>query len=79
MYIKCLYIFVAIMAFSYWLRSKQREFVFCAGLAIIIFRCELALMFGVMLLISLIYSNITVCRLALWITVTGVVSLGKKL
>lgn len=69
---------LALLACSYWLRSKHREFVFFAGFAIVVFRCELAIMFGLMLLISLIYGNLNLLQLIKWIVSTGVFSLGKS-
>ena len=68
---------LALLACSYWLRSRHREFVFCAGFAIIVFRCELAIMFGLMLLISLVYGHLNLLKLISWIIVTGVISLGE--
>lgn len=72
-----LLLLIALLATSYWLRNRPKEFVFFAGFSIIVFRCELALMFGLMLLATLIYSNVNICRLLLWILATGIVSLGK--
>lgn len=67
----------ALLGSSHWIRNQQREFVFFAGWSIIVFRCELAIMFGIMLLITLAYGRLPVWRCCLWILFTGVFSLGK--
>ena len=69
--------FSALLAISYWLRDQQREFVFFAGWTIIVFRCELAIMFGLMLLITLLYGKVNLKSLSLCIIFTGLFSLGK--
>ncbi|XP_067936231.1 dol-P-Man:Man(7)GlcNAc(2)-PP-Dol alpha-1,6-mannosyltransferase-like [Watersipora subatra] len=69
----------ALLAVSCWLRSWHRGFVFSAGFAIIVFRCELLLLFGLMLLISLIYGRLNVWRLLFWIVAAGSISLGSTL
>ncbi|CAK1552277.1 unnamed protein product [Leptosia nina] len=48
---------LVLLAFNGWLAGKQKEFIISAGAAIVIFRSELALLFGLLLIIDLYFKK----------------------
>ncbi|XP_060536342.1 probable Dol-P-Man:Man(7)GlcNAc(2)-PP-Dol alpha-1,6-mannosyltransferase isoform X2 [Cylas formicarius] len=54
---------LALLAFDGWFRNCHKSFILYSGAAIIIFRVELALFLGILLLHDLIYKRITLRRL----------------
>ncbi|XP_038206936.1 dol-P-Man:Man(7)GlcNAc(2)-PP-Dol alpha-1,6-mannosyltransferase-like [Zerene cesonia] len=51
---------LVLLAFDGWLSGKYKQFIISAGAAIVIFRSELAMLFGVFLLIDLYFKKITI-------------------
>ena len=68
----------ALLACSSWLLSRHWFFVFYSGWTLIVFRCELAILFGVMLIISLVFGGVPITDLIKWVLVTGIISLGES-
>ncbi|KAG5887694.1 hypothetical protein JTB14_002015 [Gonioctena quinquepunctata] len=54
---------LVLLALNSWLNNNNRSFILFSGAAIIIFRAELALFLGILLLYDLYYKRITVKRL----------------
>ncbi|XP_066150076.1 dol-P-Man:Man(7)GlcNAc(2)-PP-Dol alpha-1,6-mannosyltransferase-like [Euwallacea fornicatus] len=54
---------LVLLALDGWLRGDSKSFILCSGAAIIIFRAELALFLGILLLYDLYYQRISIKRL----------------
>lgn len=50
------------MAFEGWLSNKQKQFLITAGASIILFRSELAMLFGLFLIMDLYFKKIDITR-----------------
>lgn len=48
------------MAFEGWFSGKQKQFIISAGASIIIFRSELAMLFGLFLIMDLYFKKIDI-------------------
>ncbi|XP_057653618.1 dol-P-Man:Man(7)GlcNAc(2)-PP-Dol alpha-1,6-mannosyltransferase [Diorhabda carinulata] len=65
---------LVLLALNGWLKNNQKSFILFSGAAIIIFRAELSLFLGILLLYDLYYKRITIKRL-LQIAVPGGIAL----
>ncbi|XP_045502748.1 dol-P-Man:Man(7)GlcNAc(2)-PP-Dol alpha-1,6-mannosyltransferase [Colias croceus] len=54
---------LVLLAFDGWLSGKYKQFIVSAGASIVIFRSELAMLFGLFLIIDLYFKKITVLEL----------------
>lgn len=54
--------FSVLLAYDYWINRKHDKFIYTSGAAIIIFRAELALILGQLLLYDLVLKRITISR-----------------
>ncbi len=52
----------ALLAFHYWMEGKHGKFIFISAFDAIVFRAELAMLFGILLLLELIYGRISLWR-----------------
>lgn len=49
-----------LLAFEGWLSGKHKQFLVTAGASIVIFRAELAMLFGLFLIIDLYFKKIDI-------------------
>ncbi|XP_050297054.1 probable Dol-P-Man:Man(7)GlcNAc(2)-PP-Dol alpha-1,6-mannosyltransferase [Anthonomus grandis grandis] len=54
---------LVLLALDAWLKNEKKIFILCSGASIIIFRSELALFFGILLLYDLFYKRIDIKEL----------------
>lgn len=54
---------LVLLALNFWLNNNHKKFLICSGAAIIIFRAELVLFLGIMLIYDLITKRITIKEL----------------
>ncbi|XP_049816970.1 probable Dol-P-Man:Man(7)GlcNAc(2)-PP-Dol alpha-1,6-mannosyltransferase isoform X2 [Aethina tumida] len=54
---------LVLLSFDGWIKNSTKQFIICAGASIIIFRSELMLLFGILLLFDLYEKRITVKKL----------------
>ncbi|CAG4986484.1 unnamed protein product [Colias eurytheme] len=54
---------LVLLAFDGWLSGKYKQFIVSAGASIVIFRSELAMLFGLFLIIDLYFKKITILEL----------------
>lgn len=59
---KCKCVITVLLALDGWLRNDVKSFILFSGASIIIFRAELALFLGILLLHDLYYQRVTVKR-----------------
>lgn len=50
------------VALSSWIRGKHVQLIWCSAIAVLIFRSELAIYLGIIVLIELFYRRLTVFR-----------------
>ncbi|XP_001358592.3 probable Dol-P-Man:Man(7)GlcNAc(2)-PP-Dol alpha-1,6-mannosyltransferase isoform X1 [Drosophila pseudoobscura] len=54
---------IVLYAIAYWMRGQQKPFIVCSGIAILVFRSELALFLGLLLAINLLQRQLSIDRL----------------
>ncbi|ALC45461.1 CG8412 [Drosophila busckii] len=51
---------LVLLAIAYWLRGQSKPFIICSGIAIIVFRSELALFLGILLALDLLQKKLSI-------------------
>ncbi|XP_030369476.1 probable Dol-P-Man:Man(7)GlcNAc(2)-PP-Dol alpha-1,6-mannosyltransferase isoform X2 [Scaptodrosophila lebanonensis] len=51
---------IVLFAISYWLRGQNKPFIICSGIAILVFRFELALFLGLLLALNLLQQKLSI-------------------
>ncbi|XP_016961445.1 probable Dol-P-Man:Man(7)GlcNAc(2)-PP-Dol alpha-1,6-mannosyltransferase [Drosophila biarmipes] len=51
---------IVLFAIAYWLRDQHKPFIICSGISILVFRSELALFLGLLLLVSLLQRKFSI-------------------
>ncbi|EDW24725.1 GL24301 [Drosophila persimilis] len=54
---------IVLYAIAYWMRGQQKPFIVCSGIAILVFRSELAIFLGLLLAINLLQRQLSIDRL----------------
>ncbi|XP_052834920.1 probable Dol-P-Man:Man(7)GlcNAc(2)-PP-Dol alpha-1,6-mannosyltransferase isoform X1 [Drosophila gunungcola] len=63
---------IVLFAIAYWLRDQHKPFIICSGIAILVFRSELALFLGLLLVMSLLQRKISIDGLLKFVLPAGV-------
>lgn len=51
---------IVLFAIAYWLRDQHKPFIICSGISILVFRSELALFLGILLVVSLLRRKVSI-------------------
>ncbi|EDW96718.1 probable Dol-P-Man:Man(7)GlcNAc(2)-PP-Dol alpha-1,6-mannosyltransferase [Drosophila yakuba] len=51
---------MVLFAIAYWLRDQHKPFIICSGISILVFRSELALFLGILLVVSLLRRTVSI-------------------
>ena len=69
--------FSVLLALAHWLRQNHGRFIWYSGAAILIFRAELGIYLGQLLLLELIATRLTLTKLLKHGVPAGIVLLGE--
>lgn len=67
---------LVLLAYHYWMEQKHSKFIMVSGAAIVIFRSELAMLFGIILLMELFSRRLALSVFFTYAIPTGILALG---
>ena len=67
------------LCFRFWLLQQHGRFIWTAGAAVILFRSELSILLGLILLMELIYKRLGILRVLYHTVPAGLFLLGERI